>query len=185
MSRNFNTKDIPLQLYSETCNERPPHKPTESVLMRQVVFHHRYKCIEMEGHVTATVVSHCCIAELRIIRWCLEIQVVKELQHKRYPSKVEYWRAYCIFSCHLQMHNWHILWVHKRKYLKFVFIVIQIITERMLILRSSAWRKINRDGWTINNLVKYSVLDMRALFVWNVTKGIHKRVIKIWWTTSL
>ncbi len=89
------------------------------------------------------------------------------------------------FHVILQMHNWHILWVHKRKYLKFVFIVIQIITERMLILRSSDWRKINRDGWTINNLVKYSVLDMRALFVWNVTKGIHKRVIKIWWTTSL
>ncbi len=33
--------------YSETCDERPPHRTTENGLMRQVVFHHKYKRIEM------------------------------------------------------------------------------------------------------------------------------------------
>ncbi len=38
---------FPVYLYSETCHERPLHGTTENGLMRKVVFHCRYKCIEM------------------------------------------------------------------------------------------------------------------------------------------
>ncbi len=45
-------------IYSKTCDETSPHGTTKSGLIR-LVFHRRYKCIEMYSHVTAKVVSHC------------------------------------------------------------------------------------------------------------------------------
>ncbi len=62
-----------MYIYSETCVLRPPHGPTKSGLIWQVVFKWRYEYIEMMVHISGKGVLY--------DRWSLSAVVLKHRFH--------------------------------------------------------------------------------------------------------